>query len=552
MAHYQKEDFRGDFFAGVIVAIMLVPQGMAYAMLAGLPPVIGLYASTIPLIVYAFFGSSRHLAVGPVAMISLLVYAGCSRLSTPGSGEYLSLVIMICLIVGALQVLLGIFRMGFLINYISHAAIRGFTSAAALVIFSSQLAHIFGVKIPGGSHSIFHTVWELIRNLGETNLLTLLIGGLGIFILLLLAKKFPHFPAPLLVVVIGTLGVFVFKLDKAGVGIVGNVPSGLPSLGFPKTDISTLKTLMPVSLTILFVGFMESIAVAEMIASREKYKLNSNRELLGLGLANLCCGFFSGYPVTGGFSRTAVNHRAGAKTPLASIITGILVILTLLFLTSLFYYLPRAILSAIIIVAVLGLFNLKEGVRLFRIKKTDGVTFFITFAITLAFGVEKGIITGVLFSLMLFIWRSAHPHTAELGYLEKEGIFRNIKRYPQAKTFPGVLILRVDASMYFANMAFIEDCIRDKIEEYSKLKHIVFDMEGVNDMDAEAVSILEELMEQYKSRGIRFIFASVKGPVRDVIKKAGWKEKYGDIERLSLKHALESQGENSPPPKMST
>ena len=410
------------------------------------------------------------------------------------------------------------------------------------VIFLSQLRHLLGIKISGG-HSTISLLVEVGRHIGETNIATLIIGLCAIGILLYFKKKFPRFPAALIVVLAGGILVYFFRLDNRGVGIVGNVPRGLPRFTLPSISWKAVSRLLPTTLTILFVGFMESIAVAELIASKEKYKVDPNRELVGLGRANLAGAFFSGYPVTGGFSRTAVNYQAGAKTGLASIITALLVLLTLVLLTPLFYFLPTAVLAAIIAVAVLGLVNVRDAVRLFRIKTTDGLILVLTFALTLFLGIEKGIIAGVIFSLLVFIWRSSHPHTAELGYLEKEGIFRNIKRFPEAKTFPGIMVLRVDASMYFANMAFIEDCLRHGIEEHPDLKCIVFDLEGVNDIDAVAISILEELIAQYKERGIRFVFASMKGPVRDLTARAGWKEKYGeDVSYLSVKHALDSLG----------
>jgi len=534
----RREDLRGDLFAGITVAVMLVPQGMAYAMLAGLPPVVGLYASTLPLILYAVFGTSRHLAVGPVAMISLLVFAGCSRLAEPGSSSYFSYVLLLSFMVGVFQLALGLLRMGFLVNFVSHAAISGFTSAAAIVIFLSQLKHLLGIDI-GGAHSTVQILSEVIGRIGETNPATLGIGMGSLMVLFLLKKIRPRFPAALPVVVAGILLVYFLRLDRAGVNIVGKVPRGLPGISIPRFQVQSMISLFPTALTILFVGFMESIAVAELIASRERYRIFPNRELASLGLANLAAAFFSGYPVTGGFSRTAVNYQAGARTPLASVITALLILLTLLVLTPLFYYLPSAVLAAVIAVAVLGLVNLKEAVRLYRVKKTDAATLFITFLLTLVLGIEKGIICGVLFSLGVFIWRSSHPHTAELGFLEKEGVFRNVKRFPDASIFPGYLILRIDASLYFANMAFIEDCLRHALEERPDLECVIFDLSGVNDMDAVAAGIMEELMEQYSNRGIRFLFAGMKGPVRDLVARAGWREKYGDkIEHLSIEHAL--------------
>ncbi len=536
--HYRFSDLTGDLSAGLIVSVMLIPQGMAYAMLAGLPPVVGLYASTFPLIAYALFGSSRQLAIGPVAMISLLVFTGVSTLAQPGSEQYLGLVLLLSFLVGAMQLLMGFLRLGFFINFFSHAVLSGFTSAAAIIIFVSQLGHLLGIKL-SSQHSIFHSLIEVLSRMGETHVVTLLIGLAGIGIQLLFKWKAPRFPAPLLTVVGSTALVYLLRLDQTGLKVVGSIPSGFPHFFPPHFNLESVGPLAPLALTILFIGFMESVSVAKLIATKEKYKIDSNQELKGLGLANLVASFFSGYPVTGGFSRTAVNHQSGARTGLASIITGAVVLLVLLFLTPLFYYLPHTILASIVMVAVMGLVDLKGVKHLFRIKKVDGWTLVLTFGATLALGSEKGILIGMAFSLLVFIWRSAHPHVAELGYLKHENLFRNILRYPEAVTFPGVLIVRIDASLYFANTGFLDDYLHRRLSERPDVQWVLLDLSGVNDVDAVAVDAMEEMMDNYRDRGIRFLFSGMKGPVRDLIQRAGWEEKYGDIFQYpSLSHAL--------------
>lgn len=538
LANYNKQDLRGDLSAGLVVAIMLVPQGMAYAMLAGLPPVIGLYASTLPLMVYALFGSSRQLAVGPVAMVSLLVLAGVSTLAEPGTEEYVRYVLLLSLMVGVTQFLMGFFRLGFLVNFLSHAVISGFTSAAAIIIGLSQLKHLLGIKLPS-TESIFLLLYEAGKNITEIQPITLAIGLGSIFILVFFKKKFPRFPAPLLVVVLSTLVVYFLNLDQKGVSIVGEVPSGIPNFSFPAFSFESIQVLLPIALTISFVGFMESIAVAKSIAAKEKYKVDANQELKGLGLANIVGSFFSAYPVTGGFSRTAVNYQAGARTGLASIITAILILITLLFFTSLFYYLPNSVLAAIVMVAVYGLIDVKEAIHLFKVKKIDGVTLLLTFILTLLLGIEKGILFGAAFSLFVFIWRSAYPHIAELGFIEQENVYRNIRRYPEAVTYPDKLIIRVDASLYFANMSFLEEELRKKIASNNEIKQVILDFSGVNDMDAIAINLLGELIEEYRKNGIDFAFAGMKGPVKELVQKAGWDKKFGDrMDYLSIQHAL--------------
>jgi len=543
LQNYKRENLRGDFAAGLIVAIMLVPQGMAYAMLAGLPPVTGLYASTFPLITYALFGSSRQLAVGPVAMMSLLVFAGVSSIAEPGSGKYVSLVLLLSLMVGVMQLGMGLLRAGFIVNFISHAVISGFTSAAAMIILLSQLHHLFGIKVLSGGHSAIHLLKEIIHGMGGIHLITFGIGSGSILVLLIFKRKLPNFPAPIVVVAASTLVVSFFGLDQYGVSIVGHVPKGIPSLSWPGLGLDLLRDLFPAALTILFVGFMESISIAEMIAAKEKYKIESNQELIGLGFANIVGSFFSAYPVTGGFSRTAVNYQAGARTGLASIITAVIVLLTLLFFTSFFHDLPHAVLAAIVIVAVAGLIDVKGAKHLFRLKRIDGWTLTITFVATLAIGSKEGILIGVAFSLLVFIWRSAHPFAAELGYLEKENVFRNLKRFPEGRTYPEALILRVDASLYFANMGFLEDFLRKRIVEKPNVKWIIMDLSGVNDMDAVAIDRLSEMMDSYRDQGIQFTWASMKGPVRDLVARAEWEKKYGkQMEYLSIHHALKGIG----------
>ncbi len=542
LRRYKREDLSGDFSAGLIVAVMLIPQGMAYAMLAGLPPVVGLYASTIPLILYALFGSSRHLAVGPVALVSLLTLTGVSALAKPGSGEFIALAALLALMVGVIQFGLGLLRAGFVVNFLSHAVISGFTSAAAIVIGLSQLKHLLGVDLES-THSVFILLWNAAQKLGEVNLITLAIGLASIATLVLFRKVAPRFPAPLLVVTLSALAVYVFGLQDRGVGIVGDVPQGVPSFALPAFGLDSVTSLLTIALTISFVGFMESIAVAKSIANREKYKVDANKELVGLGLANVAGSMFSAYPVTGGFSRSAVNYQSGARTPLASIITAVLIVMTLLFFTPLFYYLPNAVLAAIVMVAVYGLIDFMEPVKLFKVKKVDGWTLLITFAATLLIGIEQGILVGVAFSLALFIWRSAYPHTTEVGYLPEEDVFRNVTRYPEAQTFPNTLVVRVDASLYFANAAFWENWLNDAVLDRPELQYIILDFSAVNDIDAVALQTLEDLMESLKERDIEVHIAGMKGPVRDIVQRAGWNKKFGtDISHLSVQHALETFG----------
>jgi len=539
---YRSADFPRDLAAGAVVAVILAPQGMAYALLAGLPPIIGLYAATVPLVAYALVGSSRHLAVGPVAIVSLLVHVACSKVALPGTPAYLVAALQLALLTGLLQLLLGAVRAGFMVHFLSRAAIGGFTSAAALLIALSQMKNLLGVS-GGSGESAFQVASGLILHLGETHPLAVSMGLGAITLLLVLQRLAPRIPGPLVVVVFGTLLTALLNLDQDGVRTVGDLPHGLPPFAIPVFSFEQLFSLLPASLIIAMVGYLESFAVAGLIADKEKYRIDPNRELLGLGVANMATSFFSGYPVTGGFSRTAVNHRAGARTGLSGLVTALIISAILLWFTQLFHYLPTTILAAIVIVAVSGLVEVAEARYLFRVKASDGFTFLLTFLVTLGFGVEWGIVAGVIFSLLVFIWRSAHPHIAQLGWLAEEGVFRNIRRYPGAVVPPGMLLLRIDASLYFANMAFVEDWLRGTLTGRSDVTRIVFDLSGVNDIDAVALATMERVIDGYAEHGITIAFAGMKGPVRDLAGRAGWPEKYGKlIGFLSLQQAISELG----------
>jgi len=542
LRHYRRNDLAGDLSAGAVVAVMLVPQGMAYAMLAGLPPVVGLYASTAPLLVYALFGSSRQLAVGPVAMVSLVVVAKCSTLAKPGSPEYVALALLLCLMVGVLQVAMGLLRLGFVMNFLSHAVVSGFTSAAAILIGLSQLKHLLGIPLPT-HHSVFVLIRHTSQQVGHTHPTTLAIGLASLVVLFVLKSRLPRFPAAIVVVAAATLLSWLLRLDTHGVKIVGAVQGGFPALSVPGVDAKAIGALVPAALTIFFVGFLESISIAQVVATRERYRVDANQELKALGLANVAAAFFSGYPVTGGLSRTAVNYQAGARTGLASVFSAAFVLLALLLLTPLFHYLPNTVLAAVVIAAVAGLVDIRTARRMFHLKPCDGWMLVLTFVGTLVLGVEQGVLLGVVVSLLLFIWRSSHPHTAELGYLEREGVFRNIARHPEAAVLPQTLIVRVDASLYFANMSFLEDWLRAHVHARPDTRWILMDMSGVNDIDAVAIEALERLMDGYREHSIEFAFAGMKGPVHDLVARARWDKMLGKrVAYLSLRHALDDIG----------
>ena len=536
--------FSGDLSAGLTVGVMLIPQGMAYSMLAGLPPIYGLYASTIPLIVYALMGTSRQLAVGPVAMVALLIASGVGQLAELGTTEYITLAILLALMVGLIQFSMGLFRLGFVVNFLAHPVIAGFTSAAALIIGFSQLKHLLGLDIPRGK--VHETLINVFQNIDQINPYTFAIGISAIGILIAIKKWARKLPGPLLVVVFGMAAVYFLGLYEEGVKIVKNVPEGFPSLNLPSIDMSAIGTLMPIALTIAFVGFMESIAVAKAIQAKHKnYKLDANQELMALGMANILGSFFKSFPVTGGFSRTAVNDQSGAKTGMASIISAFVIILTLLFLTKYFYYLPTAVLAAIIMVAVFGLIDFKEAKHLWQVDKQDFWLFMITAIVTLAVGIEQGILAGVALSILALVYRTSYPHMAELGRIDDTDIFRNVNRFSSANALPQTLIYRIDAPLFFGNINYVKDKIESRIQNGEDINKLVLHFGSVQRVDSSAIHAILDLIEELKSSGVTIIFTDVIGPVRDifainkVVEKAGRENFY-----LSLNDMVESVFKN--------
>jgi SulP family sulfate permease len=517
---YERSQLKGDLSAGLTVGIMLIPQGMAYAMLAGLEPIHGLYAVTIPLILYAIFGTSRQLAVGPVAMVSLLTAAGIASLSPQSTEQYLLYALTLALLVGIIQFGMGILRLGFVVNFLSHPVINGFTSAAAIIIGLSQIKHLFRIDLPNSEH-IQEMAVALYHNLGNMHGVTVGIGLLGIVIIKYGKKIHPSIPASLVAVVVGILLVWGFDLANHGVKIVGQVPSGLPGFSLPSFDLQGWKVLLPIALTISLVGFAESYAVAKTIQSKHKnYKLEANQELIALGMANFGAAFFKGFPVTGGFSRTAVNNQAGAKTGLASLFSAFLIVLTLLFFTGLFYYLPSAILAAVVLVAVSGLIDLKEPLVLWKKDKADFGMLIATFVITLTLGIETGIISGMVLSLVMVIYRASMPHMAQLGRVPGTHVFRNIRRFRNLEEKPDVLMVRIDGPIYFANVKYIKDTLDKWVKKKgASLRTIVFNFESVPSLDSTGAHELREWVLTWRAEKIDVCITATKGPVRDVLSR---------------------------------
>ena len=524
---YQREDLSSDITAGLTTAVMLVPQAMAYAMLAGLPPMIGLYGAIVPLLVYAIFGTSRQMAVGPVAIISLMTGAAVSGIAESGTETYLMLVIALSFMVGVIQFLMGLLRFGFIVNLLSHPVISGFTSAAAIIIAFSQLKHIFSIDVPR-SQSIFEIMENITVNINSANLITLLIAAICIFIIIRIKRWNPLFPGALTAVVFSTVSVWYFQLDQLGVEIVGTVPAGLPSVHIPDIDPSVLTTLMPAAIAISMISFIESISVAKAFARKNRYSIDANQELIGLGLANITSSFFKAFPVAGGFSRTAVNAQAGAKTNLATIITAIVVAIVLMFFTPLFHYLPKAVLAAIILTAVFTLVDVKEVIHLYKVKKSDLGLLLLTFISTLTIGIEEGVLIGIGLSLLWFIIRTITPNTAVLGRMPGTQLYRNITRFPEAVIEKGITILRIDAQFYFGNSQFLREFIDRQLEKNPhQTRVIVIEAASINQIDSSASTVLSEIQEELENKNIKLYFANVKSPVMDVMKRTGFDQALG-------------------------
>ncbi len=507
---YGGGDLRSDVMAGLTTAVMLIPQGMAYAMLAGLPPIVGLYASTVPLVGYALFGSSRQLAVGPVAVLSLMTAASVGAIAETGTDAYLTYALILALMVGVIQFVMGIARLGIVTNFLSHPVLSGFTSAAALIIAFSQFDSLVG---PG-----FHP-------------LTMVVGLSSLLFLLAIRVWRPSFPGMFFIVLVSTAVAWALGLDARGLEVVGEVPTGLPGLMVVPITWEVVEALLPAAVVIALVGFMESFAVAKKIAEGhgEDDQLEANRELLGLGAANIGAGLFGGYPVTGGFSRSAVNDKAGARSNLAAVITAAAVVATLLFLTDLFYFLPQAVLAAIIMTAIVGLIDLEAVKHLWQVKRDGLVILVLTFASTLLIGIEEGLAIGIGASLLWFIIRATRPHTAVLGRLPGTTSYRNLDRHPEARTIPGLLLVRIDSQFFFGNVSFLKDTLVQLEKEMDEpLQAVVIDASSINQLDSSAELALHRILEDYQERGVELYFAKTKGPVLDVMRASKFFQDLGE------------------------
>ncbi|MHA7866672.1 MAG: SulP family inorganic anion transporter [Salipiger thiooxidans] len=530
---YDRDTATSDLVAAVIVTIMLIPQSLAYALLAGLPAEMGLYASILPLVAYAIFGTSRALAVGPVAVVSLMTAAAIGQLGLTSPAEIALAAVTLAFISGVFLTLLGVLKLGFLANFLSHPVIAGFITASGVLIAASQLKHIFGISAEG--HTLLELVVSLAEHIGQTNPITLVIGvGATAFLfwvrkglkpLLVRAGVGPKLAdifakaGPVAAVVVTTLIAWGFGLDARGVKLVGDIPMGLPPLSAPSFDLSMWSTLLLPAVLISIIGFVESVSVAQTLAAKRRQRIDPDQELIGLGTSNIASAISGGFPVTGGFSRSVVNFDAGAATPAAGAYTAVGIGIATLVLTPLLFFLPKATLAATIIVAVLSLVDFSILKKTWNYSMVDFIAVTATIVLTLLVGVEMGVSAGVLLSIFLHLYKTSKPHVAEVGLVPGTQHFRNVKRH-DVETLPGVLTLRVDESLYFVNARFLEDYVLARVAECGNLSHVVLMFPAVNEVDMSALETLEELNRRLGEQKITLHLTEVKGPVMDRLKRS--------------------------------
>lgn len=537
LPHYHKRLLGADILAGLIVTVMVIPQSLAYALLAGLPAVVGLYASILPQLLYTFLGTSRTLAVGPVAIIALMTGAALSSVATPGSPDYLQAALVLSLLSGGILVAMGALKMGFFSNFLSHPVISGFLTASGILIAVSQLGSLLGISSSG--FTLVERVITLLPNLPTFNPYTLVIGAGTLFFLVMMRRfgkqslsaiGFPRALAelitkagPVFAVIITTLAAWHWQLADQGVAIVGAIPSGLPAFSFPWGDTSLWRALFIPALLISLVGFVESVSMGQMLAAKRRQRISPNQELIGLGAANLAAGFTSGMPVTGGLSRTVINYDAGAQTPAAGAFAALGIALITMAFTGWLYYLPIATLAATITVSILTLVDIPMLRQTWRYSRSDFAAMAVTILLTLVEGIEAGIIGGVSLSIALFLYRTSRPHSALVGRVPDTEHFRNTERH-DVETVSNVALLRIDESLYFANARYLEDTVYNLVASYPELEHVVLICSAVNLIDASALESLDAINARLKDSDVKLHLSEVKGPVMDQLKKSDFLE----------------------------
>lgn len=517
-----KDVLRSDVIAGVTVALVLIPQSMAYAQLAGLPAYFGLYISFMPVMVAALWGSSRQLATGPVAVVSIMLATALAPVASSPE-QYIALAMFMALLVGLFQLFLGIFRLGIVVNFLSHPVIVGFTNAAAIVIGLSQLPKIFGVTLSGlVSDPFMVRIWGVVERLNETHILTLLMG-LGAFAIMMGLKKFaPKLPGILIVVAATILISWLTNFEANGGAVVGVIPEGLPDFKAPAFSFDLVITLFPSAIVIALVGFMEAISIAKAMAAKTKDHIDPNQELIGQGLGNIAGSFTQAYPASGSFSRSAVNLNAGARTGFSSVVTAIIVLITLLFLTPLLYHLPQAVLAAVIMMAVFGLINFKSVLHAWKANKHDGIASIVTFLATLGFAphLDQGILIGAGLAIGLYLYRTMSPRIAFLGRYQ-DGTLRDIRVHTDLPVDEKVVAMRFDGSLYFANVSYFEEAIIETMADNPNAKFILVVGDGINQLDASGNEVLHQLVQRLHDNSVQLVFSGLKRQILQIMDRTG-------------------------------
>jgi len=533
MRRYDSDTFGSDAIAATIVAIMLIPQSLAYALLAGLPAEVGLYASILPLAVYSLFGSSSTLSVGPVAIAALMTAAAVGEVSVSQNVSVTSAAITLAALSGGMLMLFGFLRLGFLANFLSHTVVSAFITASAIIIALSQFRHLLGIQASGDTlGELLRTLWE---HLPQTNFITLLLGvsvlgllyfvrrrGVRLFVALGMTQRRAQLltkVTPVVAVILTTIAVKLLALEAQGVAVVGAIPKGLPPLLLPDFSIDLVKALWLPALLISIIGYVESVSVGRTLGAKRQERIDADQELIGLGAANVASAFSGGFPVTGGFSRSVVNFDAGAVTQAASLMTAIMIGLVSLFLTPLLYSLPTATLAATIIVAVMALIDFSVIGKTWKISKGDTFAILVTMLLTSSFGVEAGVSAGIMVSIGLHLYRTSKPHIAEVGLIPGSEHFRNVRRY-EVGSYRQFLTLRLDESLFFANAAFLEEYVQTATFKNGEIAHVILMCTAMNEIDYTALETLEAINLQLKQQGITLNLSEVKGPVMDMLIKS--------------------------------
>jgi SulP family sulfate permease len=528
LPNYSGQKFKGDLTAGITTGVMFIPQGMAYAVIAGVPPIYGLYAGVIPLLIYPLLGTSKNLSIGPVAVDMLIVAAGVGLLAEPNSERYITLTILLTMMAGGLQLLMGSMQIGAIFNFFSRPVIAGFTLAAPLIIAFTQLHNLLGIELPNTQY-IITIIEEVIFHLDNIHMPTLLWGTVAMGTMIIFQYIRPMLPASVLVLMASIFLAWFTNAEATGIHLVGSIPEGLPSLILPEINFNNMRELLPTALTLALVQFMSVASLGRTFAKRNDYFVDVNHELVAIGASNFFGSFFQSVPVSGSFSRSAASEQANVQTPLANVITSAVIIATLLLLTPIFYYLPMPILAAMIIISTLNLINISEFKFLFKTKRSEGFIAVFTAACTLLIGIQEGILLGVVASMLNILYKYSRPNVAELGIIPGTRLFQNIDRNPEAQAIEEILILRVDASFSFVNAEFFRDFILEKSRERNESTHyVIIDGSSINSLDTTAIDQLKSMITTLQNWDIELYITGLKGPVRDVINKSGLKDFLGE------------------------